>query len=81
MTIVKQHQFDPKQTWMIGNSVRTDIEPGLLAGLNVIYIKHLNEWHYNLVDIETEPQDVLYTIEQVTDIPQVIQTWLFSQLS
>ena len=30
----------PQQTWMIGNSPKSDINPALAAGLNAVYIPH-----------------------------------------
>ncbi|EJW15730.1 MULTISPECIES: HAD family hydrolase [Paenibacillus] len=78
--IVADQDFQPANTWMIGNSVRTDVEPGLMAGLNVIYLKRPNEWFYNVVEIETKPQGALYTIERLADVPRVILKWLTSQV-
>jgi putative hydrolase of the HAD superfamily len=36
--IVKSHG------WMIGNSPRSDINPAMQAGLNAVYIPHVNTW-------------------------------------
>ena len=42
--LARQHSFDPKATWMIGNSPRSDINPSLAAGLNAIFIPHDFTW-------------------------------------
>ncbi len=43
--VVDELAIDPQQTWMIGNSPRSDINPALAAGLNAIYIPHPHTWH------------------------------------
>ena len=42
--LVAQHACDPRQTWMIGNSPRSDINPALAAGLNAVFIPHDFTW-------------------------------------
>ena len=36
--------LDPAQTWMIGNSPKSDINPALAAGLNAVFIPHHATW-------------------------------------
>lgn len=43
--VVSQLQLSPKETWMIGNSPRSDINPALAAGLNAVFIPHPHTWH------------------------------------
>ncbi|MFW5435595.1 HAD family hydrolase [Paenibacillus apiarius] len=74
--IVNERGFHPASTWMIGNSVRTDVIPALLTGLNAVYLRQAKEWSYNVVDIDAAPQGAFYTIERLTDVPHVIQQWL-----
>jgi putative hydrolase of the HAD superfamily len=42
--LVRQRQFHPEQTWMIGNSPKSDINPALAAGLNAVYVPHPRTW-------------------------------------
>jgi putative hydrolase of the HAD superfamily len=42
--IVRERQFDPARTWMIGNSPRSDINPALAAGLHAVFIPHEHTW-------------------------------------
>lgn len=44
--ILSQSQLDPKETWMIGNSPRSDINPALASGLNAVYIPHPHTWSF-----------------------------------
>lgn len=70
--ILSVGQFNRSLTWMIGNSLRTDVVPALTAGINSIYIKQKREWHYNLVELKQEPHNVLYTVSALTEVPEII---------
>ena len=41
---------DPSRTWMVGNSMRSDINPALEAGANAILVETPDPWEYDLVD-------------------------------
>ena len=74
--ILGMGSFVRSNTWMIGNSLRTDVVPALTAGINSIYIKQQREWQYNLVELKQEPHNVLYTVSALTEVPQVIEEHL-----
>ncbi len=42
--LVKLHAWDPAKTWMVGNSMRSDIIPALEAGIHAVYIPHPHTW-------------------------------------
>jgi putative hydrolase of the HAD superfamily len=42
--LAHQHECDRGQTWMIGNSPKSDINPALAAGLHAIFIPHGFTW-------------------------------------
>lgn len=42
--LIAHHNCDPANTWMIGNSPRSDINPALAVGLNAIFIPHDFTW-------------------------------------
>ncbi len=48
-TILSHHGLLAHQTWMVGNSPRSDINPALQAGIGAIYIPHPTSW-----DLEQE---------------------------
>ncbi|CAH8713740.1 HAD family hydrolase [Paenibacillus thiaminolyticus] len=77
-SIVQEQGFRTESTWMIGNSLRTDVIPALLSGLNAIYLKQANEWAFNIVDIDAEPNGAFETIQQLTDVPRVIRNWILT---
>jgi putative hydrolase of the HAD superfamily len=43
-TLSAHHSCETSNTWMIGNSPRSDINPALSAGLNAIFIPHDFTW-------------------------------------
>lgn len=62
--------LDADQTWMIGNSPRSDINPALAAGLNAVFIPHPHTWsleHEEVVPVEGRS---LLTLERFTDLRQ-----------
>ncbi|WP_410511038.1 HAD family hydrolase [Paenibacillus sp. BR2-3] len=72
--ILASHQFDRKRTWMIGNSLRTDVLPAVTAGINSIYLKQQNEWLYNLIELQREMQQAVMTISSIREVPPVIRS-------
>ncbi len=71
-SILKNIESDPDSTWMVGNSLRTDIVPALEMDINAIYIPAETEWKYNIIDIAVEPKRAFFTIEKLRDVPDVI---------
>jgi putative hydrolase of the HAD superfamily len=41
---------DPARAWMVGNSMRSDINPALEAGANAILVEAHDPWEYDLVE-------------------------------
>jgi putative hydrolase of the HAD superfamily len=41
---VAKYGLEPKTTWMVGNSPRSDINPALAAGLNAVFVPHDSTW-------------------------------------
>ena len=42
--LVNKHKIVKTHGWMIGNSPRSDINPAMEAGLNAVYVPHVNTW-------------------------------------
>jgi putative hydrolase of the HAD superfamily len=42
--LVKELDLDLPNTWMIGNSPKSDINPALAVGLNAVFIPHPHTW-------------------------------------
>lgn len=71
-SIVAEQGFDASRTWMIGNSVRTDVVPALEAGLNCIHIPAHNDWHYNVGEVNVRPQGAFLTLGSLREVPPAI---------
>jgi putative hydrolase of the HAD superfamily len=41
---------DPSAVWMIGNSMRSDINPALACGANAIFVEQEEPWEFDVVD-------------------------------
>ncbi|MGZ9584195.1 HAD family hydrolase [Paenibacillus marinisediminis] len=74
-SILEQLRIDRLQTWMVGNSLRTDVVPALTNGLNAIYLKQPNEWAFNMVEMTAQPKGAFFTIHKLTEVPQIIKQW------
>lgn len=71
-SIVQEQGFDRRNTWMIGNSIRTDVMPALKAGLNCIYIPAIQEWQYNIVDITEKPKGAFLKLNSLHEVPDAL---------
>lgn len=54
--IVEAEAMDPVQTWMIGNSPKSDIHPALEAGLGAVLVPHERTWALELADVPPESE-------------------------
>ncbi|WEK55859.1 MAG: HAD hydrolase-like protein [Candidatus Cohnella colombiensis] len=74
--ILSEGQFDRTQTWMIGNSIRTDVMPALQCGIHSIYLKQEEEWSYNVIPIDTKPTGAFFTVTALPQVPPAIHDYL-----
>jgi putative hydrolase of the HAD superfamily len=49
--VIAKHQLAPAQTWMVGNSPRSDINPARAAGLGTVFIPYHTTWQHELEEI------------------------------
>jgi putative hydrolase of the HAD superfamily len=52
--VVEKYGLVREQTWMIGNSPKSDINPALAAGLNAVFVPHNNTWVLERDEIRAE---------------------------
>jgi len=67
--IARELQLDPQDTWMIGNSPRSDINPALAAGLNAVYIPHPHTWHLEHEEVSPPGAGRFLTLSRFADLP------------
>ena len=68
-TLVEERGIDPDRAWMAGNSVKSDINPALAAGLNAIFIPHAHTWTLERQDIRPGKGRLLM-LERFTDLKE-----------
>jgi len=54
--IVEHYQLDPRSTWMVGNSPKSDINPALAAGLHAVFIPHGDTWILEHEEVNPAPE-------------------------
>jgi putative hydrolase of the HAD superfamily len=65
--LVQERGFDPAQTWMIGNSPKSDINPAIEAGLNAVLVPHAHTWVLEHQDLRDGGSRLL-TVEKFSDL-------------
>jgi putative hydrolase of the HAD superfamily len=70
--LLTRHDLDPRRTWMVGNSPRSDINPALEAGIGAVYIPHPVPWDFEDVSL-VDPERVV-TLERFGDLPEFLDT-------
>jgi putative hydrolase of the HAD superfamily len=66
--LVRDRGMDPKRTWMIGNSPRSDMNPALQAGLGAAFVPHANTWILEKEEIRTRVGDRFLALETFSDL-------------
>jgi len=63
--LTARYGCEPRSTWMIGNSPKSDVNPALAAGLNAVFIPHHATWILEHEHVE-KPKDGQQLIELST---------------
>jgi putative hydrolase of the HAD superfamily len=66
--IVEERGWRPAQTWMIGNSPKSDINPALEAGLNAVLVPHEHTWVLEHQDLQAPKNQKFIVVEQFSDL-------------
>ena len=70
-SLVDRHGLNPEQTWMVGNSPKSDINPALGAGLNAVFVPHDDTWvleHEELA--EARPARTLLVVKKFSELAE-----------
>jgi putative hydrolase of the HAD superfamily len=57
--LIRDRELDPAQTWMIGNSPKSDINPSLEAGINAVFVPHERTWTLEREELRDGPGRLL----------------------
>lgn len=74
--ILDSRGFERNRTWMIGNSMRTDVLPALENGIHSIYVPAQMEWQFNVVDIKIKPVGAYLQLGSLRELRPAIQHYL-----
>lgn len=75
--ILRAQKLRIDRTWMVGNSIRTDVLPALSCGLHAIYLKQELEWDYNVLPIaDAKPSGAFLTLSSLHQVPPAIDAYL-----
>ncbi|GAC1365727.1 MAG: HAD family hydrolase [Ktedonobacteraceae bacterium] len=66
--LIDELELDAQQTWMVGNSPRSDINPALEAGLNAVYIPHEHTWGLERQEIHPRGPGSLLTLKSFAEL-------------
>ncbi len=66
--LVRERGMDPRQTWMIGNSPKSDVNPALEAGLNAVFVPHARTWTLERQALREPGPGRLLIIERFPDL-------------
>jgi putative hydrolase of the HAD superfamily len=67
-TLVSERKMDAGQSWMVGNSPKSDINPALKAGLNAVYVPHERTWHLEKTELSNAGPGKLLVVESFSDL-------------
>ena len=68
-SVLSRHDLSYRETWMVGNSPRSDINPALRAGINAVFVPHDDTWileHEEL--LPAEPPARLLFVDHFPDL-------------
>jgi len=66
--LLASHGLDRDETWMVGNSPRSDINPALEVGLGAVYIPHPNTWSHEHEEVRPSSGARLKILERFSDL-------------
>ena len=66
--LVEERGLRKHQTWMIGNSPKSDINPALEAGLNAVLVPHAHTWVLERQDLREDASGRLLRVERFADL-------------
>ncbi len=66
--LVQELELDVPQTWMVGNSPRSDINPARKVGLNTVFIPHPHTWTLEKEEIVEEGTGKFLRLERFSEL-------------
>lgn len=70
-SIIDKHNLDKESTWMIGNSMKSDIMPAVQVGIKAVYIPGLFEWAYDNVNLKDSEKQYFITLKALKEVSEL----------
>jgi putative hydrolase of the HAD superfamily len=68
-SLVSKYELPVDDTWMVGNSPKSDINPALAAGLHAVFVPHGNTWILEHEELAAAPAaQRLLVVDQFADL-------------
>jgi putative hydrolase of the HAD superfamily len=72
--IMDELKYSPEKTWIIGDSIKSDINPGIETGANcLLYVYHHHDYSW-LQEYGCPPIGPFYKVRSLTEIEPVLRT-------
>jgi putative hydrolase of the HAD superfamily len=72
--VLTETGFKPEETWVIGDSIKSDINPGLLVGAKCILYSYKHHSYSWLQEHDSEPVGNFYKVNLLIEIKSVLET-------
>jgi putative hydrolase of the HAD superfamily len=62
------------EAWVVGDSIRSDINPGLYLGLNAVHVQSPDVWDFEEAQLGTlNNGQLFYTVDTIGDAPRCLK--------
>ena len=68
LQLVNGNSFPIEETWMIGNSPKSDINPALEAGIGAVLVPHLRTWVLERQEVRVAAGSRFLEVQKFTDL-------------
>jgi len=66
--LIEARELNRAQTWMIGNSPKSDINPALEAGINAVFVPHQHTWSLEHEEVRDDGGGKLLRISRFAEL-------------
>jgi len=67
--VIAKYGLDGDESWMVGNSPKSDINPALAAGLHAVFVPHDNTWILEHEELAAAPaEQTLLVVEKFAEL-------------
>ncbi|WP_242465141.1 HAD family hydrolase [Rhodospirillum rubrum] len=73
LSILRREEIDPSQFVMVGNSLRSDIQPVLAIGGRAILIPYEVTWKHEMVDLPADSPEAFATLNSIREVPAFLE--------